>query len=92
MRKILATVVLAIGLVLSGASISTAEAAHHRVPGKVCQKQYLHPHSHKAQQCRKQGWWIEATYDSFDGLWDYVVISPKGRVFQDTFGQYSNVR
>lgn len=92
MRKILAIIALTVATI-AGLSVAPADAAtRHRVPRTVCAKAWEHPASHTAERCRRQGWTIDVDYDSFDGIWDVVVIGPRGRVYVDTFGQYGNVR
>lgn len=59
-----------------------------------CSTAYHHPHSAKAQTCRRHGWTIDVSYAPVGDqmVKDVLVVGPHGHVYVDTFGQYGNVR
>lgn len=87
MRKPTAIMALTLAAVVGSASPAVAHHRHHRhVPAHVCAVAWQHPASYEVNRCQQQGWLIAVDYDDYDNLWQVLVVSPRGRVYQDSLG------
>lgn len=87
MRKPTAIMALTLAAVVGSASPAVAHHHHYRhVPAHVCAESWQNPASNVVNRCQRQGWLISVDYDEYDNLWQVLVVSPKGRVVQDSLG------